>query len=340
MFLTPEQVEKNINWLLDNASAPVRYLTHKYLLGTSAGTQLMQQLWLAVENSPEVQDIFSKQAEDGSWCAGGAWASNPSYTIKSGQDPVTPKYVTAVWLLPLLGEMGYTAGDGRIHKACNYVLSHGYFLNPVFTPAWASDLAQVAISPCRFAQYLIALAAVGLAEDAKVQQGYQVLLAMQRTDGGWALPVHFESRHWTRSCPFSSYHAVMALYYARSPAYRQALVRGLEFLTWHLSTRQDAELQHFFFHGHSTLRELAAFAELDVGWQAKPVQAILAWLMAMYDADQGCFRYAGKPLSQYSLRQDGMDARVARYRLHHLIEDDWLTYHLTRIAFIQDQKRD
>jgi hypothetical protein len=27
-----------------------------------------------------------------------------------------------------------------------------------------------------------------------------------------------------------------------------------------------------------------------------------------------------------------MDSRVAKYRLYHLIEDDWLTYYATRIA--------
>lgn len=49
-------------------------------------------------------------------------------------------------------------------------------------------------------------------------------------------------------------------------------------------------------------------------------------------ADEGYFRYDGKPISQYSQWKDGMDARVAKYRLYHLIEDDWLTYHLTRIG--------
>jgi hypothetical protein len=54
--------------------------------------------------------------------------------------------------------------------------------------------------------------------------------------------------------------------------------------------------------------------------------------MTMYRADEGCFRYIGKPISKYSNREDGMDARVAKYRLYHLIEDDWLTYYMTRIG--------
>jgi len=74
------------------------------------------------------------------------------------------------------------------------------------------------------------------------------------------------------------------------------------------------------------------FTELKVGLAEKPVQALLEWLMTMYHADEGRFIYNGKSISQYSRRKDGMDARVAKYRLYHLIEDDWLTYYATRIG--------
>ncbi len=52
----------------------------------------------------------------------------------------------------------------------------------------------------------------------------------------------------------------------------------------------------------------------------------------MYDAEEGCYRYKGKPVSKYLKKEDGIDSAVAKYRFYHLIEDDWLTYLMTKIA--------
>jgi hypothetical protein len=333
MILNTKQINKNIDWLLSNGSAPVRYLTHKHILGITHSPRAMRRLWADVENSPFVQEIFSKQEKDGSWHAGGSWAHGPSYSIKGGIDPYTPKYTTTVWILPLLGEMGYSAKDKRILKACRYVVSHGYFLDPIFRkPIDHISGSAIELSPCRFAQYMMALGSVGFVSDSRVKKGYEVLLHMQRGDGGWVFRRHYKQMGWTRSCPYSSYHGTAALYCSKDPAHREALIRGLKFLVWHLSTKKARHLRQFFYHGHSTVRELLMFSELDVGLKTKAVKTILNWLMTMYNPRQGCFSYAGKPVSKYSNNQDGIDSRVAKYRLFHLIENDWFTYHMTKIA--------
>jgi hypothetical protein len=333
MILNAKQIKKNIAWLLSNGSAPIKYLTHKHLLGADCSSNVMRKLWHEVENSPCVQEIFEKQEKDGSWHAGGTWAHSPSYAVKGGIDPYTPKYVTTTWILPLLGEMGYSAKDKRILKACRFTVSHGYFRDPLFRkPIEQIGRSRIDLSPCRFAQYLMALGAVGFVDDLRAKKGYEVLLCMQREDGGWVFPRHYDMMGWTRSCPYSSYHVVMALYCSRDPAHKKALRRGLEFLVWHLSTKRASDLQQFFYHGHNTVRELVAFSELGVGLRTKAVKTILKWLRTMYDAREGCFRYAGKPVSQYSNKKDGIDSRVAKYRLYHVIETDWFTYHMTRIA--------
>jgi len=333
MFLNADQIEKNIAWLLSNGSAPIKYLTHRYLLNTSADSQVMESLWHEVENSPEAQEILSKQEKDGSWHAGGSWAHNPSYAVKGGIDPYRPKYVTTVWILPLLGEMGYTATDERILKACRYAVSHGYFLEPIFSkPTNQISRSKTDLNPCRFAQYMMALGAVNFVDDIRVEKGYEFLLCMQRDDGGWFYPRHADQTGWTRSCPYSTYHATMALYCSRNPAYREALIRAVEFLLWHLSIKKDFDLRQFYYHGHSMVRELVMFSELGIGLQERAVRTILKWLMTLYDADEGCFRYAGKPISKYRKKQDGIDSAVAKYRFYHMIENDWLTYHMTRIG--------
>ena len=80
MFLNEEQIDRNIGWLLEHASPPVLYLTHKYILKADPDTPEMAGLWRQVETCRPVQDIFSKQNPDGSWFAGGAWAAKPSYS--------------------------------------------------------------------------------------------------------------------------------------------------------------------------------------------------------------------------------------------------------------------
>jgi hypothetical protein len=337
VLLSANQIDKSIAWLLDNGSAPVRYLTHKYLLKTPSGSE-MDNLWSDVRTCKDAEEILSKQREDGSWCSGGSWALKPSYLQKSkpgGYDPESPKYVTTMWVLPLLRDMGFTVEDERIRNACEYMLSYRaegmevcyhIFNDPSFSPDYAG------FAPCRFAQWLVALGKVGLQDDGRVKKGYEILLGSQREDGGWVYPGHFRERNWTRSCPASSYGATLALYYSKDEGYRNQLVKALEFLVWHLSTKQVHEIQRFFYHGHSTVHELLMFSELQVGLETKPVQALLEWLMTMYRPDEGCFKYTGKPISKYSRHKDAMDSRVAKYRLYHLIEDDWLTYYATRIG--------
>jgi hypothetical protein len=332
-FLSAEQAEKNVSWLLANGSAPVRYLTQRHLLHTPVASKAMHALWREVERSPDVVEMFAKQDPDGSWCAGGPWSLKPSYALKSGRDPFTPKYCTTVWLLPLLGEIGFTARDPRIRRACDFALSHGYFRAPLleqFLDAVRKD--KDAFAPCRLTQYMIALGLVGFAADPRAHKGYEILLRTQREDGGWVWSGHYDMYHWTRSCPYPTYGAVAALYHSGNRAYRSALVKGLNFLLWHLTIRKDNELQAFFYHGHSILHELTIFSEFGLGLDTKPIRTILRWLKGMHHPDEGCFRYDGKPVSRYTNREDGMEPRVAKYRLYHMIETDWLTYRLTRIA--------
>ena len=336
MILTDNQINSNIAWLMSNGSPPVRYLTQRYLLDEPSGSNKISHLWSDVETCRDAEEIFNKQKEDGSWCSGGSWALKPSYLLKGqpgGYNPETPKYVTAIWVLPLLGDMGFTVADKRIRKACEYIISYqdlDIYYRILNDPTYSIDYEQADF--CRFFYLLAALAKVGFHTDARVKRGYSALLAAQRTDGGWVSPSCSSRNNWSRGCPFSSYGGALALYSAGNEEYRKPLIKALEFLVRHLSTKQAGEIQRFFFHGHSIIHELLMFTELKVGLEERPVRSLLDWIMTMYHADEGCFKYNGKSISRYSRREDGMDSRVAKYRLYHLIEDDWLTYYLTRIG--------
>ena len=124
MLLTNDQITRSVEWLCEKATPPVRYLTHRHLLDAPARSRRVRQLWRAVEDCADAQEIFGKQRGDGSWYAGGSWANPPHYMPKDGYSAFTPKYVTAVWILSILGDMGFTTRDPRVKKARDYVLSY------------------------------------------------------------------------------------------------------------------------------------------------------------------------------------------------------------------------
>jgi hypothetical protein len=331
MLLTEEQIQKSIAWLLHNGSPPIRYLTHRRILGERSDTEMTRELWRTVETCPDVAEILDKQNEDGSWFAGGSWA-HKAKPLLSGYNPETPKYVTTIWILPHLGDVGFSVQDERVRRACEYVLTFDDGKNPDYRILNEADYYPdySSFGPCRFSQYLIAFAKVGL-DDPRVTKGYQILLNSQREDGGWVAGDCVREKGWTRSCPASSYGCTYALY-CRKERHTEPLIRALGFLIWHLSTKTDADLRRFWYHGHSTVHALLMFSEFGIGLDDRPVGTIVEWLMSMYDPQKGCFHYTGVPPSRCTARQDSVSSRVAKYRFYHLSEDDWLTYYATRIA--------
>lgn len=330
-MLEKYQIENNIDWLLENASYPVRYLTYKNILNDSSA--ITSDLIGKIEKSALVTDIFSKQETDGSWCSHGAWAMK-AVMRKSGYTPVSPKYITTAWILPILGDLGYSVSDERIHKACEYILAYqqenGY-IGEIKPNGLNKNKDGSQNEPCRFSIILTGLAKVGATNDSRIRKAFDLLIDWQRNDGGWVSENHLNQEKWTRSCPFSSFHSTMALYNTGIDTYKEYIEKALRFLLHHLSTKTDTDIQRFFYHGHSIVHELLMFSELKIGLDSKVIKSLLSWFISMYQQDNSYFRYDGKPITKYNIKDDYMDSRVAKYRLFHLIEDDWLTYYATRI---------
>lgn len=364
MFLNPDEISTSIGWLLKNASPPVKYLTYKHLLDIDPQCRQMQELWTEVENSRAAAELFSAQNEDGSWFSGGPWGPRgyrqqigPGYTL------ARPKFVTTAWLLPFLGEMGFTAADARIRRSCEYMLQQlGRDAGVLGLPSSGVNCCGLAAIPLR------AFASVGMAGDERLQAGWARLGGCQRDDGGWLNPHHLADSAtpsqtkgrwpWQRSCAWGSFYAVQALYYAGPAHAPGALPRALAFLRWHLSQKDSQHMRTWVYHGHNIVNELLMFSEAGFDLRAPPMWTLLEWLKGYYRPHEGVFRTQEQPIPDFVRhvsaivsafeRQYGADywtsitktsAPVLRYHLYHLVEDDWLTYILTKIARNMTQTR-
>jgi hypothetical protein len=250
--------------------------------------------------------------------------------------------------------MGYTAEDKRIQKSCQYIFSELSY--PRFAPgAKAANCCGLYGIPLR------ALASVGLAGDDRIKGGWDWLLHCQRSDGGWLHPNHMVGARtpsktqgrfgWDRSCAWGSTFAAQALFYSRRPEHFQALSCALAFLLWHLAQKDEAHVQTWVYHGHNIVKELLMFSEAGVNMRLHPIPALLSWLKGYYRPSEGMFRTQEKPIPLFTRHIAAImknfetlygpaywnaipkvNAGILRYQLYHLIEDDWLTYYLTRIA--------
>lgn len=357
MFLSPQEIEKSTGWLLENASLPVQYLTRRHILKADPQSGPMKELWSRVQRGREAQEILDRQNEDGSWFSGGPWGpmgyrrqTGPGYTLSR------PKFVTTAWILPFLGEMGFTAADERVRTSCEHMLQHLDFSGP------APDSPPASVNCCGlYAIPLRALASVGLGADERLQAGWERLVTCQRADGGWLNPNHLADSPtpaktrgrwpWDRSCVWGSFFAVQALYYADQTPYRRAWPAALEFLLSHLARQDPQHIQTWVYHGHNTVQELLMFSEAGFDMRTPPIQALLDWLKGYYRPGEGAFRTQDRPIPNFVRHISAIvrdfegrygagywgtiaktSALVLRYHLYHLVEDDWLTYYLTRIA--------
>ncbi len=352
MFLSATEINACIHWLKENASSSVKYLTYKYILKDSP--QSMRGLWEYVEQSSSAEEIFSKQNEDGSWFSGGPWGPR-GYCQQTGRGYTIsrPKFVTTAWILPFLGEMGFTIADERVKRSCDLMLRAADFQNYASVPpSQAPNCCGLSAIPLR------AFASVGMALDERLQGAWDWLTWCQRTDGGWLNPNHLADARtpsktqgrwpWNRSCVWGSFFAIQALYYAQKV---DVLTPALEFLRWHLLQKDPRHIQTWVYHGHNIVRELLMFSETGFDMREQPFLDLLAWLKGYFRPGEGAFRTQAKPIPNFvrqvsAIRREfeekkGADywdivaktsAPVLRYHLYHLVEDDWLTYYMTRIA--------
>lgn len=162
-----------------------------------------------------MEKIFSVQNKDGYW-------GRP-------KDIHTwwPKKDTTFWILPVLGDFGFTVKDDRIARACEYVFSTqlesgGFGWSP---PTKAGD--------CHTAILTEALAKLGFPKDSRLQSAYDYLVERQRLDGGFWCKNTGQlggPRDKEPSCAMSTMFVLGAI--TRYPGFQasEVAIKGVDFL--------------------------------------------------------------------------------------------------------------
>ena len=369
MFLRENEIARNIEWLRQHASPAVRYLTDRDLPHAGPAAASVRHLRAGVGNDPGVQRIFSLQLPNGAWFSGGPWGPR-GYKRQTGEGytATRPKFVTTAWILPFLGEIGYRSDDPRIQKAAAFVLAElpaeglpdnccglegvallalasiGLAADPRLAPAWrrlhnAQRPDGGWLNPFHLA-------------DAK---------SPCTTKGRWP---------WNRSCAWGSYYAARALHAAgQTPAASPPdggsdggdggraitgsapLAAAAGFLHAHLSGAPDEAWRTWSYHGHNLVRELELFLDAGLPMNTPLVQTALSWLLTFYRPEEGRFQATARSGSDYARQVSDIvrefeqakgadywqqNAKVSmpvlRHTLYQLVEDDWLTFRLTRLA--------
>lgn len=203
-----------LRWLLDGEPWVV-YRTLTWLLDKKEKDSSVSVAREAIPKHPLMKKIFARINEDGYW-------GKP-------KDIHTwwPKKDTTFWILPMLGDFGFTVEDRRIARACEYVFStqlqSGAF-------GWAP---QTKPGDCHTAILIEALAKLGLLQDSRVQKAYDWLVQRQRLDGGfWCKNTGQIGRPREKepSCAFATMFAHGAL--GRNPELRNSEIamKGVDFL--------------------------------------------------------------------------------------------------------------
>lgn len=129
-----EQLNGNsLAWLLESNEPGVRYLALRDLLDCPESDTELKEARQAAHRSGPITAVLANLNEDGFWAEPG-----PGYN---------PKYYATVWSIIMLAQLGASATeDGRIDRACRYLLDHALAAGGQFTasgaPSGTADCLQ------------------------------------------------------------------------------------------------------------------------------------------------------------------------------------------------------
>lgn len=161
-------------WLLEAECPPVRYRTLVDIASRPLNDPGVRAAQAAISSYPFVAELLATQGPDGDWGKG------DYYLPRAGRG--------TFWVLSILGDLGLTAEEEHVRRACEWMLTHqredGAFYRRRRVPGqgvvWQSNT-----EPCTQARIARFLVQFGYGRDPRVRRAIDRLLPSQRYDGMW-----------------------------------------------------------------------------------------------------------------------------------------------------------
>jgi hypothetical protein len=161
-------------WLLDIDCPPVRYWTSIDILDRPPDDQEVRAAQAAIATYPPVAELLATQEADGHW------GKLDFYLPRAGRG--------TFWVLNVLGDLGLTAEQEHVQRACDFMFSHqrqdGTFCRRRHIPGLGM-VWQEHTEPCTQARIVRFLIQFGYGEDLRLRKAMDWLLSIQRSDGMW-----------------------------------------------------------------------------------------------------------------------------------------------------------
>lgn len=294
---SPQKPQKKVRgdpiaWLLEPDNPSVRYLTLRHLLGCVKDDPDVDEARTAILQSRIVERLFAHQDPSGFW--------------GDLTTPYQPKYKATYWTLMLLGYLGLSREDKRVRQAAEHIFCfqqpEGGFAErgeeaarreyaqkaqkacdrgkkPPEESAFIADSIHQATLSCLTGNVVAALLRLGYEDDPRLSHAVDWLASIQNADGGWLCPYWKAHIKDTHSCFYGTICSLEALAEIRedkrSPAVKEALARGAEFLLMHRLYKADhhdfqvintnwLKLAFPWFYGYDILRGLWVLTKLGI----------------------------------------------------------------------------
>lgn len=229
-----------LEWLLEEDDPSVRYFTLTGLLDKPGSDPGVVRAKKVIMERGLVPRILEKQA------AGGYWGKPEDFYLRS-------KYKGTVWTLVLLAELGADGADGRIKKACEFILNASRDRESGgFAYARLKGGLHDAVLPCLTGNMAWCLIRFGYLDDPRVQEAIGFMTKYRRFDDGGNGPPRgwpydkFEKCWGRHTCHMGVVKTLKALAGIpadkRSGAVNDAIAEGAEYLLRHHVFKRSHDL--------------------------------------------------------------------------------------------------
>ena len=221
------------SWLLEEENPSVRYVSLIDLLEKPGTDPEVKAARKAIMERGVVPKILAKQRK------GGYWEAAKDFYIRT-------KYKGTVWQLITLAELRAEGKDGRIKRACEFILEHSQDRESggfSYRSAESGGGDRERLLPCLTGNMVWSLIRFGCLDDPRVQRGIEWITKYQRFDdgmkeipSGWPYD-RFEKCWGRHTCHMGVVKAVKALAEIpldrRSHDVKDTVEKGVDYLLKH-----------------------------------------------------------------------------------------------------------